>query len=57
MDFGQHSLGIRDMLVEFFDDLLKILASTAVLLDVLLELVEERGVDHWRGHLGQAVAS
>ena len=51
MDLGQHSLSIRDMLVELLDDFLKVFANTAVLLDVLLELIEERGVNHWGSHL------
>lgn len=57
MDLGQHSLSIRDILIELLDYLLKIFANTAVLLDVVFELVEERGINHWRSHLEQVAAS
>ena len=57
MNLGQNSLGIGNILVELLDDLLKILANTAVLLDAFLELVEKRGINHRGGHLEEVVVS
>lgn len=47
----QDALGKRDVLVELVDDLVQLLAYTGVLLNLRLELLEERRVDHGRHYV------
>lgn len=47
----EHALGVRDVLVEVVEDLVQLLPDGGVFLNLGLELVEQRGVNHRRRHL------
>ncbi len=48
----EHALGEGDVLVQVIEDLVQLLPDVGIFLNLGLELIKQRGVNHGRRHLG-----